>query len=76
MVSTHSLQLPMRIFLNGEEKTLAAPLTVTQLLHELGWAGRRVAVEINHEIVPRSRHGEHRLQSGDRVEVVRAVGGG
>ncbi len=66
----------MRIFLNGEAKTLPAPVTVTQLLRELGYAGRRVAVEVNREIVPRSRHAEHRLRDGDRVEVVLAVGGG
>ncbi len=66
----------MRIFLNGEEKRLNTALTVTQLLHELGLAERRVAVEVNQEIVPRSRHVEHRLRDDDRVEVVFAVGGG
>ncbi len=66
----------MRIFLNGGEKRLSAALTVTQLLHELGLAERRVAVEVNQEIVPRSRHPEHRLRDDDRVEVVFAVGGG
>lgn len=66
----------MRIFLNGEEKTVSPALTVTQLLKELGLAERRVAVEINREIVPRSQHPEYRLQDGDRVEVVFAIGGG
>lgn len=66
----------MRIFLNGEEKTVSPALTVTQLLAELGLAERRVAVEINREIVPRSQHPEYRLQDGDRVEVVFAIGGG
>ena len=68
--------MPVRITLNGEERRLEAALTVAQLLELLGLAGRRVAVEVNHEIVPRSRHGEHTLRENDRVEVVRAIGGG
>jgi sulfur carrier protein len=66
----------MQIVLNGEPKTLSGALTVTQLLLEMGMAGRRVAVEVNQEIVPRSRHAEHRLRDDDRVEVVFAIGGG
>jgi sulfur carrier protein len=67
---------PMQIVLNGEDKFLDSPLTVAQLLAQLGLAERRVAVEINQEIVPRSRHTEHRLREQDRVEVVLAIGGG
>lgn len=66
----------MRIFLNGEAKTMSPALTVTQLLADLGLTERRVAVEVNQEIVPRSRHGEYQLKDDDRVEVVYAVGGG
>ena len=66
----------MRIFLNGEAKVMNVAPTVTQLLTELGLSERRVAVEVNQEIVPRSRHAEYRLQDDDRVEVVFAVGGG
>jgi len=66
----------MKIVVNGQEKTLAAPATVAALLDELGMAGKRVAVEVNHEIVPRSRHGEFQLNESDRVEVVFAIGGG
>jgi sulfur carrier protein len=66
----------MQITLNGEAKTLETPVTVAALLETLGLAGRRVAVEINREIVPRSRHGEVVLNDRDRVEVVRAIGGG
>jgi sulfur carrier protein len=66
----------MRIFLNGEERRLETPLTVAQLLAQLGLTGQRVAVEVNREIVPRSRHGGQALQDNDRVEVVRAIGGG
>ena len=66
----------MRVFVNGEEKTLGSAPTVTELLRELGLADRRVAVEVNREIVPRSRHANHRLADDDAVEVVFAVGGG
>lgn len=66
----------MRIVYNGEEKTVSDAITVQQLLGELGLAERRVAVEVNREIVPRSRHAEYRLKGDDRVEVVFAVGGG
>ncbi len=64
------------ITLNGQAQTLAAPLTVRDLLQHLGMADRRVAVELNMEIVPRSRHAAVRLQDNDRVEVVAAIGGG
>ena len=66
----------MKIILNGQEKPLAAPMTVAALLAEMGLAERRVAVEVNREIVPRSRHGELELKDNDRVEVVFAIGGG
>jgi sulfur carrier protein len=66
----------MKIFLNGEAKTLAAPITVAALLEEMGLSQRRVAVEVNREIVPRSRHVDCSLQDHDRVEVVFAIGGG
>lgn len=66
----------MRIVVNGQEKTLPVPVTVAALLGELGMADKRVAVEVNREIVPRSRHGEYQLQDNDRVEVVFAIGGG
>jgi sulfur carrier protein len=66
----------MKILLNGQEKSLPRPMTVAALLHDMGLGDRRVAVEVNREIVPRSRHGEYQLQDKDRVEVVFAIGGG
>jgi sulfur carrier protein len=66
----------MKITLNGQEKSFTAPMTVAAVLREMGLADRRVAVEINREIIPRSRHGEFLLQENDRVEVVFAIGGG
>jgi sulfur carrier protein len=68
--------LSLNIILNGEPRSLAAPATVLALLQAEGLGARRVAVEVNGEIVPRSRHGEHALQAGDRIEIVHALGGG
>ena len=66
----------MKIQLNGQEKQFNAPLTVGALLEQLGLTGHRVAVEVNREIVPRSRHEGYQLHEDDRVEVVFAIGGG
>lgn len=70
------MSAPIRITLNGAPRELPAALTFAQLLDELALAGRRLAVERNGELVPRSRFGAARLADGDRVEVVMAVGGG
>lgn len=64
------------IELNGEQRQFASSATIADLLTQLEMAGRRVAVEVNLEIVPRSGYGEHVLNAGDRVEVVQAIGGG
>jgi sulfur carrier protein len=66
----------MNITLNGVARELDTNASVTDLLASLGMAGKRVAVERNGEIVPRSRHDETRLVPGDVVEIVSAVGGG
>jgi sulfur carrier protein len=66
----------VRITLNGAPRELPAPLTFTQLLDELALAGKRLAIERNGEIVPRSRFAEAHVADGDRIEVVIAVGGG
>ena len=66
----------MQIHLNGESRHVEAALTLAALLEQAGLAGRRVAVEVNSTIVPRGRHAEHRLNDGDRVEIVHALGGG
>ena len=66
----------MDILLNGEPRTLATAASVLQLLQAEGLENRRVAVEVNGEIVPRSRHAQWPLADGDRVEIVHALGGG
>ncbi|HEY1589749.1 MAG TPA: sulfur carrier protein ThiS [Rhodanobacter sp.] len=66
----------MHIKLNGHPRECAPATTITQLLEQAGYAGRRVAVELNLEIVPRSQHASRRLTEGDRLEIVHAIGGG
>ncbi|MDQ2701577.1 MAG: sulfur carrier protein ThiS [Pseudomonadota bacterium] len=66
----------MEIQLNGASHSLAGPCSVAELLADAGFGERRVAVEVNGAIVPRSAHATHLLAEGDRVEVVHALGGG
>lgn len=67
---------PIHVLLNGEPRPLAAGATIAALLDAEGLAQRRVAVEVNGEIVPRGRHADHQLAEGDKVEIVHALGGG
>ena len=66
----------MQIFLNGQTIDLQAPASLADLLEQQGYAQRRVAVEVNRSIVPKSQHGQHILNEGDKVEIVHALGGG
>jgi thiazole synthase len=66
----------LHVTLNGEPRSLPEPLTIAQLLEQLGYDRRRVAVEVNQEVVPVLRHPSHQLEGGDAVEIVTLVGGG
>lgn len=66
----------MNIQLNGSLRTLPDNLPLAALLEQEGLSQRRVAVEVNGEIVSRGRHAEHALHEGDVVEIVHALGGG
>ena len=67
----------MRIDINGQPRTLPDGCTVEQLVHaHLRLGAQACAVEVNKVLVPKKRHAEHRLDDGDRVEVVTLVGGG
>lgn len=66
----------MQITLNGEAHQLKEGQSVAELLEQLHLVGKRLAVEINEEIIPKSRHATQRLQANDRVEIVHAIGGG
>jgi thiamine biosynthesis protein ThiS len=66
----------LSIVVNGSARTCGDGVTIADLIRDLALEGKRIAVERNGEIVPRSRHGDTQLSAGDRIEVVRAVGGG
>lgn len=66
----------IQLLVNGESRSMPEPLTVAELLNRLGYDRRRIAVEVNREVIPQPRHLEHPLISGDQVEIVTLVGGG
>ncbi len=70
------VMLKLKLKVNGEERVFPAPLTVADLVRELGIQSPAVAVEVNRTILPRNLHQEHSLEDGDQVEVVTFVGGG
>lgn len=65
----------MRLHLNGQPQEFSDSLTVAALLTTLALTGR-LAVEVNGDIVPRGKFPTHQLHDGDRIEIVRAIGGG
>jgi sulfur carrier protein len=67
---------PMQIIVNGEARPLPATQTLAELVDALDLAGRRIAVERNGEIVPRSRYDATVLDDGDELLIVHAIGGG
>lgn len=72
----HSKEAIMHITLNGDAREFPLDTTVIEVLQILGYAGKRVAVERNGEIVPKSQHDSTILKDGDQIEIVAAVGGG
>lgn len=66
----------IQITINGEARHIQQTLNLAQLLEEMQLAGKRVAVERNGEIVPRSLYAAMALQPNDQLEIVVAVGGG
>ncbi len=66
----------MNIILNGEARQVPDNCSAAQLVEELGLSGKRIAMEVNREIVPRSSYAGHTLRADDKVEIVHAIGGG
>ena len=66
----------MKIVLNGREEDVASDATLADLVAASGLAGKRVAIEVNREIVPRSDYPARVLAAGDRIDGVHAIGGG
>jgi len=66
----------MKITINGQIKQCSPNFTIESLLDELGYANKKIAVEINEEIIPRSKLKNKLIIDGDRIEIINAVGGG
>jgi len=66
----------MQLTVNGKTEEFTERLTLAELIERLDLAGKRLAIEVNEELIPRSQFTEHRLGEQDRVEIIHAVGGG
>ena len=66
----------MKIIVNGEEISIPEDSNIQDLVAELGYKNKRIAIEVNEAIIPKSKHQSYLLESSDRVEVINAVGGG
>ena len=66
----------IQLTINGQPQQFEAPINVSQLIYQLALHGKRIAIERNGEIVPRSQFSQQMLVHGDQLEVVVAVGGG
>ena len=62
--------------INGNQHSFEHPLSINELVAHLDLTGKRIAIECNNEIVPRSLFNQHLISDGDKIEVVVAVGGG
>ena len=66
----------MKIILNGNKIQINSGMTLSQLIEKEGLASKRLAAEVNREIITRSEHINFILNDGDKVEIVHAIGGG
>jgi sulfur carrier protein len=66
----------MKLVINGEVRDFASPLSLAALIEQLGMKQDRVALELNHDIIPREQWAQTNLSDGDRLEIVHFVGGG
>ena len=66
----------MKITINGIEKKFTSSLSLDTLLIEIGHANKKIAVEVNEEIIPRSQLKNKLVVDGDKIEIINAVGGG
>ena len=66
----------MKIFLNGQEINIDNNVNAYQLLSEMGYQDRRIALEINCEVIPKSEYSNKIIVENDKVEIISAIGGG
>lgn len=66
----------MQIYINGDIRSVAENLSISKLIKSLGLENKRIAIELNQELIPRSRFSTQHLSNEDRIEIIHAVGGG
>ena len=66
----------MEILLNGTTHSIEDNCILNTLIEQLNLTGKRLAVEINQEIIPKSEHAQYKIQPGDVIEIIHAIGGG
>ena len=66
----------MKILVNGEAQEVEQGTTLAQLVEQRGLVGKRFAIEVNQEVVPRSQYSQSTVRERDRIEIVAAIGGG
>ena len=66
----------MQVIINGESHSYDTEMSISSLLEQSGLADKRVAVELNESIVPRSQHAQTFIAEGDNIEIIHAIGGG
>jgi sulfur carrier protein len=66
----------MNLVVNGENIEIAEQLTAFNLIDKLGYKDKRIALEVNEKIIPKSSHKDYTLFEGDKIEIIKAVGGG
>ena len=66
----------MKIIVNGKEISIPEDSNIQDLVAELGYKNKRIAIEVNEAIIPKSKHQYYLLKSLDKIEVINAVGGG
>ena len=66
----------MNIQVNGKSLEVIKPLTIVDLIKQLDYQNQRIAIEINEAIIPKSNHAEFMISDNDKIEIIKAVGGG
>ena len=67
---------PMILVVNGKELEVDNNTNANDLINQLGYQDQRIALEVNKAIISKSKHVEFRLNDGDKIEIIKAVGGG
>ena len=66
----------MQLIINGESRELDDGISIAQMLERSDLTAKRIAVEVNEQIIPKGRHAQTLLHDGDKIEIIHAIGGG